>query len=106
MQLKAFLLNWIVEDSHDPMQLFDGLKIEELSDVGLPPDTPSDAPFEPRLSPIFIRNPVYGTRCSTVVAIDIEGKGVIIERRFDAGGEQTGETWLDFSWASDPLKSG
>jgi uncharacterized protein with NRDE domain len=99
-QLKAFLLNWIVEEAHHPEQLFDGLRIEELSDAGLPPEEPSDAPFEPRQSPIFIRHPVYGTRCSTVVAIDAEGKGVIVERRFDPGGEQTGETSMDFSWAN------
>ena len=100
MQLKAFLLNWIVEDAHDPEQLFDGLSIEELSDVGLPPEVPSDAPFEPRLSPIFIRNAVYGTRCSTVVAIDTQGRGMVIERRFDRNGEPDGETALSFSWAT------
>jgi uncharacterized protein with NRDE domain len=98
MQLKAFLLNWIVEEAHHPEQLFDGLRREELPDVGLPPETPSDAPFEPRLSPIFIRNPVYGTRCSTVVAVDVAGEGVIIERRFAPDGEPAGETALSFRW--------
>jgi uncharacterized protein with NRDE domain len=98
MQLKASLLNWIVEEAHHPKQLFEGLRMENLPDEGLPPETPSDAPFEPRQSPIFIRNPVYGTRCSTVVAIDAMGEGVIIERRFTAEGEQSGETSLVFSW--------
>lgn len=100
MQLKAFLLNWIVEEAHHPEQLFDGLRMEELPDVGLPPEAPSDAPFEPRQSPIFIRNTVYGTRCSTVVAIDAEGKGMIIERRFDPNGEPGGETAVSFAWPS------
>ncbi len=48
--------------------------------------------------PVFIRSPVYGTRCSTVVAVDTEGQGQIIERRFDADGVCTGETALRFVW--------
>ena len=46
----------------------------------------------------FIRNERYGTRCSSVVAIDRAGAGVIIERRFDEVGVVTGETALDFRW--------
>jgi uncharacterized protein with NRDE domain len=49
--------------------------------------------------PIFIRSPVYGTRCSTVIAIRHDGRGVINERRFDPDGHCTGETSLDFRWA-------
>lgn len=49
--------------------------------------------------PIFIRNPVYGTRCSTVVAVNRAGRGQMIERRFDPDGKSTGETSLDFNWA-------
>ena len=78
--------------------LLDALAIDTLPDVGLRPPGPSDAPQEAQDSPIFIRNPVYGTRCSTVVAIDAEGQGVIIERRFDANGAANGETSLTFSW--------
>lgn len=98
MQLKAFLLEWIVAGAANPEVLFDGLQMESLPDFGLPPAKPSDAPQEPPLSPIFIRNPVYGTRCSTVVAIDIQGKGMVIERRFAPNGEPAGETALSFSW--------
>ena len=58
----------------------------------------SDVAQEPPFSPIFIRNPVYGTRCSTVVAIDDVGCGFIFERRFDASGEKEGETAMSFSW--------
>ncbi len=47
---------------------------------------------------VFVRNAVYGTRCSTVVAIDVLGRGVIVERRFDAEGRRTGQTRLAFSW--------
>lgn len=48
--------------------------------------------------PIFLLNPVYGTRCSTVVAVDRAGRGRIWERRFDAAGAVTGETEIGFDW--------
>lgn len=44
----------------------------------------------------FILNPIYGTRCSTVCAIDTKGNGFIAERRFDAHGIPTGETTISF----------
>jgi len=47
-------------------------------------------------APVFIRDPVYGTRCSTVLAVSADGTGFIVERRFDSGGERMGETQLDF----------
>jgi uncharacterized protein with NRDE domain len=47
--------------------------------------------------PVFIRDPVYGTRCSTVITIDRDGTGTIIERRFAPSGELEGETRLTFT---------
>jgi uncharacterized protein with NRDE domain len=47
---------------------------------------------------VFVRNAVYGTRCSTVAAIDVQGRGVIVERRFDAEGQRAGQTRLAFLW--------
>jgi len=97
-QLKAALLDWLLRDVERPEALFDALAQERLPDFGLPPRSPSDVPQEARQSPIFIRNSVYGTRCSTVVAVDADGHGVIVERRFDAGGEPRGEARLAFRW--------
>lgn len=98
LQLKAALLDWLVEARDDPRALLESLRSETLPGFGRAPDAPSDVPQEPRLSPVFIRNPVYGTRCSTVVAIDRAGKGLIVERRFDSRGEQAGEASLAFTW--------
>lgn len=98
LQIKALLLGWLMGNQQDPATLLDGLMSDQLPAFGLTPDSPSDAPQEPRESPIFIRNPVYGTRCSTVVMIDTEGQGQIIERRFDAAGRTTGESRQPFSW--------
>jgi uncharacterized protein with NRDE domain len=96
--LKACLLDWIVAGATGPETLLEALAIETLPDVGLRPPEPSDAPQEPQDSPIFIRNPVYGTRCSTVVAIDAVGQGVMFERRFGPDGEPAGDTRLTFAW--------
>ena len=48
--------------------------------------------------PVFIRDPVYGTRCSTVIAVDRDGAGTIIERRFGPSGAPDGETTRGFTW--------
>jgi len=102
MRLKASLLDWIVRDVGRPEVLLDALRDDTMPDVGVRVAVPSDVPQEPRLSPIFIRNPVYGTRCSTVVAIDVHGEGVIIERRYSPAGDAEGDTTLRFSWAETP----
>jgi uncharacterized protein with NRDE domain len=53
---------------------------------------------EPVHPPVFIRAPAYGTRASTVVIVDADGAGRIIERRFGPDGIALGETALDFHW--------
>jgi uncharacterized protein with NRDE domain len=53
---------------------------------GLPPE------WARALSAPFVHHPVYGTRCSTVVLLQHSGALYIAERRFDAGGEPSGET--------------
>lgn len=98
LRLKQLMLDWIVRDATHPETLLDGLREDVLPDVGLRTAGASDVPQEPALSPIFIRNPAYGTRCSTVVAIDDRGRGVIVERRHNPDGVTTGETALDFAW--------
>lgn len=91
-RLNALLVNWLAEDD-DPARLFDALAQDSATSVS----APLDANSEPRAR-IFIRNPVYGTRCSTVVAIERNGAGVILERRYDADSAITGETRLPFVW--------
>lgn len=57
-----------------------------LPESGLPPE------LERVLSAPFVLNPVYGTRCSTVLLLDSSGAVTFIERRFDASGAQSGES--------------
>lgn len=98
LRLKSVLLEWITGEARDTEPLFAGLREEILPPIGLDSSTPSDVPQEPNHSPIFMRHPIYGTRCSTVVLIDAQGHGRIMERRFSAEAQETGRTSLSFSW--------
>jgi uncharacterized protein with NRDE domain len=52
--------------------------------------------LEYRRSSLFIQNPEFGTRCSTVLLIRHDGSALFVERRFDASGTPVGETRVDF----------
>jgi uncharacterized protein with NRDE domain len=54
------------------------------------------------LSAPFVLHPVYGTRCSTVVMLEADGGMHLIERRFDAAGDCSGETELVLDSAAWP----
>jgi uncharacterized protein with NRDE domain len=98
LRLKEMVLDWLLAPASDPATLLDGLRDEVLPELGVRSAVPSDIPQEPALSPIFIHNPAYGTRCSTVVTIDGRGRGTIIERRYTPAGDEAGERALPFSW--------
>ncbi len=98
LQLKAALTDWLNAGDEDLAPLFAALANETLANIGLHTSTPSDVPLEAPETAPFIRNPVYGTRCSTVVIVDRMGRGTIAERRFDTAGAVTGETSLPFVW--------
>lgn len=80
---EAALADWVNRDAASA-DLFVLLRDESLLDDGG--------------VPIFIKAPVYGTRCSTVVLVDQEGRGHIAERRFHPDGGDAGETQIDFRW--------
>jgi uncharacterized protein with NRDE domain len=94
-QLKSRLAGWL-EQAGDIEPLF-----EALADEGRPsdeelPSTGLDLERERLSSAVFIRNSLYGTRCSTVVRLDADGRGEIAERRFGPDGRVEGETVLAF----------
>ncbi len=45
---------------------------------------------------LFLEGEVYGTRCSTLVAIAADGRARMTERRYEAGGRPVGTTALEF----------
>jgi uncharacterized protein with NRDE domain len=83
-QLAAALGGWLADDRDDAEHLFAALRNE----------TPPAA----HASPLFIRGDRFGTRCSTVVAVDADGKGTIHERRYHADGSIAGDSALSFRW--------
>ena len=61
------------------------------------PATGIALPLERQLSAAFIRGRDYGTRASTVIAIDHDGHGFIAERRFGPQGVFLGHSRLDIA---------
>lgn len=98
LALKAALTDWLADGVADLAPLFAILASEDRPALGLSAREASEIPVEPSDTPPFIRSDVYGTRCSTVVTVDAQGAGRIVERRFDCAGTPTGDTALDFRW--------
>ncbi len=74
---------------------------ELLSDRSRPqdaqlPETGVGLEWERILSPIFIESPVYGTRSSTVLTIDRNGRVTFVERIFNGGSGTPATSRFDF----------
>ncbi len=94
-RLTTALQSWLQGGSDDPAPLWRALADETAPIDSELPDTGVGIELERLLAPAFIRGPTYGTRASTLVAIDHEGRGWISERRFGPDGVFEGETTLD-----------
>ena len=93
-RLNATLQGWIASGSDDLAPLWAALADETRADDGALPDTGIGLERERWLSAAFIRSPEYGTRASTIIALDADGQGFIHERRFGPDGSCIGETRL------------
>jgi uncharacterized protein with NRDE domain len=90
----AALRTWIDAGSDELESLWSALADERMApDAGLP-DTGVGMELERKLSPAFIRGDAYGTRASTIIAVDRNGRGFIVERRFGPNGAFEGEMML------------
>ncbi|WP_373491022.1 NRDE family protein [Parasphingorhabdus sp.] len=98
--LNAALADWLRGDSEDPSLLMTALTSRTTYSLNPDADSASPTQLEPQNSGIFIHHPLYGTRCSTIVAIDHAGQGSIWEQRYTASAELAGEARLSFSWPS------
>jgi uncharacterized protein with NRDE domain len=93
-KITALLSDWLASDDDGISPLLDGLRSDDAETATAP-----DGEFPPADSrPMFIRDGIYGTRCSTIVLIDRDGAGSIHERRYAPHGKPTGETRIQFSW--------
>ena len=93
-QLRAAMQAWSLTGATDPAPMWEALANESLAADGELPDTGVGLELERMLSPAFIRGPQYGTRASTLIAIDYEGRGWISERSFGPDGLFQGEATL------------
>ncbi|AKC86764.1 NRDE family protein [Pseudoxanthomonas suwonensis] len=93
--LGARLRDWLdAGDGQDFAPLFAALADETRYPDARLPDTGIGLERERWLSAAFIRGEDYGTRASTVVALNHDGGGVIVERRWGPMGVPLGETRL------------
>lgn len=92
--LKQRLAAWLATEEDDVSALWQALADEAQAPDDRLPDTGVGLELERMLSPAFIRGDRYGTRASTLIAIDHAGHGWISERRFGPGGVPEGETTL------------
>lgn len=97
LRLKAGLEGWLASEAGTPEELLDQLRDESMEGI---PQSCVDAGPDSDRSPIFIRDPVYGTRCSTIVLIDEANAGLMIERRYSPEGAAIGQARLPFRWPS------
>ena len=79
-----------------PRDSLEGALLAALADRttapdGALPDTGVGQVLERGLSPIFVSLPGYGTRCSTVITENADGRVTFVERSFNTSGEVTGE---------------
>ena len=93
-RLRDALRNWIDASDDDPQPLWNALADERIASDRELPDTGVGIELERRLSPVFVRGETYGTRASTLIMVDRDGRGCIVERRFGPNGVFAGETAL------------
>lgn len=93
-QLCAALEHWLQGPAEDPADLWQALADDhQAADADLP-STGVPLDLERRLSSTFIKDARYGTRASTLIAIDRDGAGWIAERRFGPDGRFDGQTCI------------
>ena len=94
---KARMAAWAASGSAELEPLFALLADRTQADPSALPSTGVSSEWERRLSSAFIVDPAYGTRCSTVFAVDRDARARFVEKSFDAGGRETGEARFEFA---------
>ncbi|AZR21694.1 NRDE family protein [Xanthomonas vasicola] len=92
--LTNVLRHWCADGAEDLQPLWAALGNPAIAPDAALPQTGVDLATERLLSAAFITGPSYGTRASTIVAVDHRGHGFIHERRFGPNGIFQGQTRL------------
>jgi uncharacterized protein with NRDE domain len=91
------LQEWLASEAEEFAPLFEAFTDETPGPDAALPDTGVGIELERRLSPVFVRGEGYGTRATTIIALDRAGGGIIEEHRFGPNGVAQGHTELRFS---------
>lgn len=94
-RIKERLQSWVDQADDDLAPLWPALADAETWPDEMLPDTGVGIELERMLSAAFIRGERYGTRASTLLAINRDGSAAISERRFGPRGVAEGETTLE-----------
>jgi uncharacterized protein with NRDE domain len=72
--------------------LFEALADETVPPDAALPDTGVGLELERRLGPVFVRGDRYGTRATTLIALERGSGGCIVEHRFGPNGVPAGRS--------------
>ena len=103
LRAKRGVVQWIARGGNDLEPLFDVLGDRTPADDAELPHTGIPHERERLLSSPFIVSDTYGTRSSTVVAIDRDGVAQFMERTFDPSGAPNGEVVFGFRLEPAPV---
>ncbi len=86
-------LEMLVESGEfeNPEKIFELLGDTELPDDSLLPETGMGIEWERILAPLFIKSEIYGTRSSSFLVMDYEGKGFFMEKTWVKNGQEVAE---------------
>ena len=96
VRAREMLAHFAELGADDPAPLWRLLADRALAPDSALPHTGVALERERMLSAAFIVSPSYGTRASTLLTIDVDGRGWLAERSFDRDGTQTGEVAFEF----------
>lgn len=99
-RFEAWLAELVQPDARELLGMLDDRTPSTTSDDAYPSDLAPE--WRRALSAPFVLHPVYGTRCSTTMLLAESGALHVIERRFDAVGDCSGETELNLNAAEWP----
>lgn len=98
-RVSAALQAWLAAGRDDFAPLFVAFADESSPPDAALPDTGVGLELERRLAPVFVRGAHYGTRATTLIALDRDGNGCIIEQRFGPHGVPLGRNVFRFGAA-------
>lgn len=99
---RARFAELVTRPAIEPRELFDMLRDRQPADAEEIPDTGLPSEWERALSAPFVVHERYGTRCSTLLFVERDGRTTMHEWRYDAVGAMTGATRLGFGSADVP----